>query len=72
MEKQKSPDEMFMTVVFNITRWSDTQMDQMTNRSDVKSLSMSNAIQEKESLQIEKTLLKEEIKRLKWMMTEHD
>lgn len=72
MENSKSPDEMFMTVVFNVTRWSDTHMDQMANRSDVKALSMGDSVQEREALRMQNTRLQEEVKRLKWMMTEHD
>lgn len=72
MENLKSHNVTFMTFVVNVTGWSDTQMNMMANRSDVKSLSMGDAVQEREALRMQNARLQDEIKRLKWMMTEHD
>lgn len=72
MEKQKLPELMFMTIVYDVTDWSDVRLEKLVYNEDAKMVSCTNSILEVDELRAQLKQRDEEIKQLKWMMTEHD
>lgn len=65
-------DLRLMTVVYDVTNWSDTRTEQLVYNKDALMVSCSNAIRDCNDLRTKVKSLEDEVKRLKWMMTEHD
>lgn len=72
MENSKSPDGMVMTIVYDVTDWSDVRLEKLVYNADAKMVSCTNSILEVDELRAKLKERDDEIKRLKWMMTEHD
>lgn len=65
-------DKQHMTVVYDVTKWSDTRTEQLVHSKDVVKVSCSNAVEECESLRGEVDKLQKENKRLSWILKEQD
>lgn len=72
MENSKSPEPMLMTLVYDVTGWSDVRLEKLVYNADVKMVSCTNAILEVDELRAKLKEHEDLIKRLQWMMTEHD
>lgn len=71
MENLKS-HRQYLTIVFDITKWSDTQTQQMLYREDARILSWDNVIEQRDAYITKNKQLEEEIKRLQWILKEQD
>lgn len=65
-------ERQLFTIVYDVTNWSDTRVEQIVYSQDAIRVSCSNEIDNNDKLNKRIQELEAEVKRLKWMMTEHD